>query len=296
MVSTKVLKGLGASAAIALLVIGALPTTTAYMQGKSPLPTPPPTVAPPKPTPQPTIRPTTPPVKSTPVPDEPEPQATAMAPRTVKAVPAPKLITKHIQESNAKAFYEIDVKYPAIDNPAPAWKAFNTLAEKAAQDSIAAFKKDVSAAGAITPTAAPTSTLTTLWEAFRVTRDFISVRSTISVYMAGAAHPNTVSQVLNFDPRTGKALALSDLFKQVNTDYLGTLSTYCKRQLTREGKLDFPGGASPKPENYANWNIGRLNLVISFDPYQVAPYSAGRVECQVPLRSLRRLLADPRRW
>jgi hypothetical protein len=30
--------------------------------------------------------------------------------------------------------------------------------------------------------------------------------------------------------------------------------------------------------------------------YQVAPYAAGKQQCQVPLAFLRRQLADPRRW
>lgn len=60
--------------------------------------------------------------------------------------------------------------------------------------------------------------------------------------------------------------------------------------------LIFPEGADPKPENYQNWNMGLRNLVITFDVYQVVPYAAGAQECQVPLVTLRRLLADPRRW
>ena len=262
-ISFKFLKAVGICAAIAALTIGAMPVSPAYMQGQSPLPT---------------------------------PRPTATATRPPKRVPAPKLITKRIQETNAKAFYEIDVKYPAINSTAPAWVVFNALAESQAKEAIAAFKKDVASAGVFTATGVPTHSLTVGWESYRVTNDFVSVRSTIGVYMAGAAHPNYGSRTINFDPRTSKALALGDLFKQVNTDYLGALSVYCKRVLTRQGRFDFPEGADPKPANYANWNMGRFNLLISFDPYQVTPYAAGRVECEVPLRSLRTLLAEPRRW
>ncbi len=261
----------------AALIAGLLTTTPGYMQGDSPLPTPPPTAEPePTPTPEPTVAPTP-------------------TPRPARGIPLPRLITKRIQESDATVAYELDVKYPTVSRPADVWVPFNTLVEEQVQEVIATFKADVAATGVVTYAALPSSTLSSTWEAFRATRDFISIRMTYGVYMSGAAHPNSFTRVINFDPRTGRDLALADLFRP-GVDYLKVISAYCTQALQRRGVLDFPEGVEPKPENYANWNIGRNNLVITFDPYQVAPYAAGPQECQMPLSRLRPLLAQPRRW
>lgn len=271
-------KGLGLCAIVAALIVGALPTTTAHMQGDSPLPTPPPPTAEPEPTPtpEPTVAPT-----PTPCP--------------AQTIPAPRLVTRRIQEKDAAAAYEIDVRYPVVNRPAEVWLPFNALSEAQAREVIAGFKAEVAAMGVVTQAAMPTSTLSSKWEAFRATRDFISIRSTYGVYMSGAAHPTSFTRVINFDPRTGRNLDLADLFRP-GTDYLGAIAAYCTEVLQRRGTLIFPEGAEPKPENYANWNIGRRNLVITFDVYQVAPYAAGPQECQMPLSRLRSLLANPGRW
>jgi hypothetical protein len=276
------LKGLGLCVLVAALVAGALPATTAYTQGDSPLPTPPPPTAEPAPPPTPTPTPE-PTVAPTPT------------PRLTRTLPLPRLITKRFQEKDAAKQYEINLRYLVVDKPSDAWAPFNAIAEAQVAEVIASFKQDLAAMGVITAAASPTSTLSSNWERFRLTRDFISVRLTYSVYMAGAAHPVPFTRVINFDPRTGTNLALAELFKP-GADYLGAISTYCKRVLERRGVLTFPEGVEPKPENYANWNIGRNNLVIRFDVYQVAPYAAGPQECQMPLSQLRGLLAEPRRW
>ncbi len=270
------LRGFSLCAIVAALVVSALPVTTARAQGNSPTPTPP--AGNPTPsftqTPKPALTPTS---------------------RSVRSIPTPRLATRRIQENDAAAGYEIDVRYAAVNRPADAWLPFNVLSEAQAREVIADFKTKVAAMGVVTQAAAPTSTLSAEWEAFRATRDFISIRSTYGAYMAGAAHPTSFTRVINFDPRTGRNLDLADLFRP-GADYLGAISAYCVEALRRKDVLIFPEGAEPRPENYANWNIGRRNLVITFDVYQVAPYAAGPQECQIPLRRLRRLLANPSRW
>ncbi len=276
--SSEIVRSFGACLVVVAVAIGLLPATTAHMQGDSPLPTPPPPA-----TQEPTVVP------------PPLPPAPTTAPRTNLSARAPRIVTQRIQENDPAAPYLIDVRYPQVAGSPDAWLGFNTYAEGQAQDLVAQFKNDVTTAGTVTATDLPTNTLYATFEVFRATRDFLSIRWTISTYSAGAAHPNTFSRVINYDARTDKDLSLGDLFKP-SADYLKTLSDYCTRVLQRRNRLDFPKGAEPKPENYANWNIGRFNLVISFDPYVVAPYAAGRQECQVPLRTLRTVLAEPRRW
>jgi len=267
---SSLLKTFGACVIVASIAVSMLPATTAHMQGQSPLPTPPP--------PQPTVAP--------------KPPTAPRVPRTS----APRLVTKTITETDATVPFEINVRYPAIDSANAPWATFNADVLKQVQDTISAFKTDLQAATPITGMDSMTSTLYGAFQTFRVTRDFVSVRMGYSLYIAGAAHPASFSRVLNFDANAGKLIELNELFKSVNTDYLGTLSSLCKRQLARRDVLAFPEGLDPKPANFATWNMGRFNLVITFDPYQVAPYAVGPQECEIPLRTLRRILAEPRRW
>lgn len=206
-----------------------------------------------------------------------------------------RLITQRIQKQGAAPAYEVDVRYPAVENPSGVWRTFNALSQADARSMIANFDADVAELGIITETSVPTSALAATWEAFRASPDFVSVRINYGVYMAGAAHPTSFTRVINFDPRTGSNLALSALFRP-DVDYLGEIATYCTDVLRRRDVLVFPEGAAPLEENYANWNISRTHLVITFDVYQVAPYAAGEQECRIPLRRLRSLLATPARW
>lgn len=247
------------------VIAAALPPATAFMQTDSPLPT-----AAPVATPQPATRPSRP------------------------AVP-PKITTQVLQEvTTTLPIYAIDVKYPMAP-PEGNNNTFNRLAREQVDGVIAAFKKDLAASDIVTDVAYITNSLNIDYRIIRNLKGIISTRFSNGIYFAGAAHPNTFSSVLNFDLNTGQPITLAEVFKP-DVDYLSILSNYCKRVLQRRGVLDFPEGADPKPENYQNWNMGRYNLVITYDAYQVAPYALGPQECQVPLVFLRRHLADPRRW
>jgi len=49
----------------------------------------------------------------------------------------------------------------------------------------------------------------------------------------------------------------------------------------------FPEGAEPKPENYQVWNFDFDNLLITFEQYQVMPYSAGPQTMTIPYYRLK---------
>lgn len=270
------LKRLGACVIAGAVIATAIPTTTAYMQGDSPLPTPVPTAAP---------KPTAAPVRPAPAPTR----------RPVVRPPAPpKISTQVILEGGVNPDFIIDVKYPMAP-PEGNNNTFNVKASDMVNAIVTEFKTEVAANGVITDMPTFTNSLYIDYKVIRNAKGIISVRFNNSVYLAGAAHPNPFTRVLNFDFTTGAEIQLSEVFKP-GVDYLTTLSNYCKRVLQRRGVLDFPEGADPKPENFQNWNMGLRNLVITFDVYQVAPYAAGPQECQVPLLTLRRQLAEPARW
>jgi Protein of unknown function (DUF3298) len=198
---------------------------------------------------------------------------------------------KTISEKNDGQKYEINVDYPYLESSDTSSLSFNQTAEKIATENVAAFKESLSP-----PVADQSSGLEVTYDVLRSDSEYISVRFGVSAYLAGMAHPSYASRVLNWDVRNGKALVLDDVFKP-KSGYLRTVANYCTSLLRKQKKLDFPTGAQPKDLNYVNWNINiNKGLLISYDPYQVGPWAAGRIECQVPLKTLSRILKEPKRW
>lgn len=119
----------------------------------------------------------------------------------------------------------------------------------------------------------------------------VSLHFTISNYIAGAAHPFSYASTLNYELETGRTLQMDNLFLP-GSDYLGTISAQCIQIINETGYMDWPEGAEPIPENYLNWNITPDGILISFDPYQIAPYAVGPQQALVPYTALQPMI-DP---
>jgi hypothetical protein len=127
----------------------------------------------------------------------------------------------------------------------------------------------------------------------------VSVQVDIGGYSAGAAHPNSYADVINFDLRNGKQLKLSDLFKP-GAKYLPALSSYCVQDLKKQSKkkgadglLDddwIQRGAGSDANNFRSWTITKNGIGIIFDSYQVGPYAAGPQYVLVPYTALKEII------
>ena len=92
---------------------------------------------------------------------------------------------------------------------------------------------------------------------------------------------------------------MSDLFLS-NSDYLNYISSYCIADLRsyaqKEGYNNIDDmiiqGASPDIKNFDAWNITIDSLVITFNPYQVAPYVFGIQTVSIPLNNMLNMI-DP---
>jgi hypothetical protein len=127
------------------------------------------------------------------------------------------------------------------------------------------------------------------------TRDLLSVyfHNTYSIF--GGAHPSHHSFALNFDLKTGRQIRLADLFKP-NSNYLKIISRHCIKAMTGEEQTEneeIKRGASPSLANYAIWNLNRDSLLITFERYQVAAYSAGEPEVVIPFEAIKNII-NPR--
>jgi hypothetical protein len=217
------------------------------------------------------------------------------------------IAAKQIKESNKKLKYEIAATYPQLTGSTdPNFEKFNQTVRGLVNRNVGSFKKDVAPENEPTPDPSLTSQSEEIGSDIQIAYtialakdDLISVEFSISSYYAGAAHPNSASQTLNFDLRNGKQLKLADLF-QPGSKYLQTISAYCVKELTAQaqkqgadGMLDeewIHRGAGAEADNYQNWTVTKKGLAITFDPYQVAPYAAGPQYVTVPYSSLKDII------
>lgn len=110
----------------------------------------------------------------------------------------------------------------------------------------------------------------------------------------GGAHGNTRSEGFVFERKTGRRLALADLFKP-GSKYLDELSRRSVPLLVKSlGGYGDPEwiakGAAPTAENYALFALAGDRLFLFFPAYQVGPYVSGPQTVRLPLSSLRALL------
>lgn len=210
---------------------------------------------------------------------------------------SPKILPKIIKEANKEKRYTVEAEYPQMDGDTR-FDGFNREARNLITKDIAAFKTAETSEEAETtgdlPAETQNSTLDAGYEFRYATDDLISVAWTESTYSRGAAHPNSLTQVLNYDVKKAKKLTLADLFID-KSKYLTLISNFCMKELKDRSKrpdsmiMDdtIESGAGPRADNYRAWAITKKGLWITFDPYQVAAYAAGPQYVLVPYSALK---------
>ena len=209
------------------------------------------------------------------------------------------LTAKQIKESNKKLMYEIAAQYPQFSGGSnPNFEKFNQLVRGIVTKEVSQFKKDVQPEeGEERPEGSMGSDISIGYEVALAQDDLVSVQFDVGSYFQGAAHPNSYTEVVNYDLKNGKQLNLSDLFKP-GSKFLQVIATYAiadlKKQSQEKGS-ELPddliqSGAGASPKNYRSWKITRKGLGINFDPYQVGPYAAGAHYVLVPYATLKEVI------
>ncbi len=214
---------------------------------------------------------------------------------------AVQVTSKVIHERNKQKHYTVDAKYPQIDGD-PRFDNFNKEARAMITKDVAAFKAGETGAEADTGTVladeARESTLDIGYEIRCATDQLISVEFSEATYEAGAAHDNIATSVLNYDVKSGRKLALADLFNP-KSNYLSVISAYCLKDLRDRAKKDkgtmlqedmMKDGASPRADNYRACAITKNGLWVTFDPYQVAAFAGGPQHVLVPYSALKDII------
>lgn len=213
---------------------------------------------------------------------------------------AVKVVPKVIRENNKEKRYTVDAEYPQIEGDAR-FDGFNREARNLIAKDVAAFKSAETEVEGDEPVDLPAETQNSSLNGgydFRyATDDLISVEFGEGTYSRGAAHGNHLTQVLNYDVKNKKKLALADLFID-KSKYLTAISNYCMKELKERAKKEdsmiledqIESGAGPRADNYRAWAITKKGLWITFDPYQVAAYAAGPQNVLVPYSALKDII------
>jgi len=211
------------------------------------------------------------------------------------------IVARQIKENNKKLRYEIAVEYPQLSGASNAsFDKFNQAVKNLVNSRVNEFKKGmVDPEREVPPDGSMGSDLGIGYTIALARDDLVSIQFTLSSYESGAAHPNSSSEVLNFDLKNGKALKLGDLFNP-GARYLAAISTYCIRDLKRQSKErgadamledeQIQNGAAANPKNYKSWTVTKRSLGITFDSYQVAPYAAGPQQVSIPYSALKEVI------
>jgi hypothetical protein len=219
------------------------------------------------------------------------------------------IVSRQIREKNKKLRYEVDVQYPQLSGSVdPNFEKFNQTVRSLITKKVNEFKKEMTPtaedeptpdAADETPTESLGSDITIGYEVALAKDDLIGIEFTVSSYSAGAAHPNSYTEVVNFDLKNGKAIKLADLFLP-GSKYLQTLSAYCIQALKKQAKEQgadaivdddwIKKGAAPELTNYDNWTITKKGLGITFDPYSVGSYAAGPQHVLAPYSALKEII------
>ncbi|HEV7682410.1 MAG TPA: RsiV family protein, partial [Pyrinomonadaceae bacterium] len=219
------------------------------------------------------------------------------------------IASKQIKEKNKTLKYEVAAAYPQLTGSVdPNYEKFNQAVRSLITRKVSDFKKEMipdpeddtnSDENPTNIEESLSSDIAIGYEVALAKDDLIGIEFTVSSYSAGAAHPNSYTDVVNFDLKNGKAIKLADLFTP-GSKYLQTLSTYCIQDLKKQAKAQGDSaamdddwinrGAGAALTNYDNWSITKKGLKITFDPYQVAAYAAGPQSVLVPYSALKEII------
>lgn len=220
-----------------------------------------------------------------------EPSITPSLTVTVtKPAPQPELQAtiseKQISEEVINPKYLLQVYYPFLEG-VPRAALFNQRIEDFVNTEISSFIKTVEENEDWRKENMPEagSDLRITYEITSQEGNLLSVLFSISFYTAGAAHPGFYVNSFNYNLALGQFVDLPELFKP-GSSFLELISEYCIDELNKSGVMAWEDGAKPVLSNYKDWNTLEEGILISFDPYQVAPGAAGLLQVVVPFEVL----------
>lgn len=196
---------------------------------------------------------------------------------------------------------EINVAYPQVGGIADKEQAelVNGELEHIAVSTMAEFQSEVAETASPDPLGSK-STIDISYHVALLTAEVVSVRYDISVYSAGAAHPNAFYKTLTWDIAGGAELQLEDHFRP-GADWVRRFSELSMAKLRahyreiglESSDFEIENGAGARAENFRNWTMNGEGITVWFENYQVAPYAAGPQQVLIAWSEIEDIV-DPR--
>lgn len=163
--------------------------------------------------------------------------------------------------------YKIDIAYPKFGNTAA-----DTQTQILVENALNEFKDYPPNP---TPTAAKNEMIGLYRDAY-VDSDLYGARMDIYQY-TGGAHGGTTAYGLNYHA-DGSAYTLEEALALIGQS-LEQVAERATAELTEQyDMVQFPEGATPTPQNYGTFVIGKDAVTFVFQQYQVQAYAAGMPE------------------
>ncbi len=188
----------------------------------------------------------------------------------------------------------VKIKYPVYAESAPFFAVANASIRAKVKNEVDDFLKNEKDPN-ITPSSSnDPSTLTGNYVLGEGAYDTLPITFSLSSFSSGGAHPYDYDTVLTLDTQTGRLVENKNFFKGKN--YVKILSEISLDFLKEKFKNDgpdsyFPDGASADVDNFSEMRLDPQTLTIIFNPYQVAPYSVGKIEVPISLEKLKNVLS-----
>ncbi len=112
---------------------------------------------------------------------------------------------------------------------------------------------------------------------------------TVNSY-TGGAHGMQFRKTFSFN-KEGQLLTISSLFNN-GLDGLASFSDLVQKELLKRDGAQaswISDGASPKEENYQSFIVTDAGITVLFDPYQVAPWSDGAIDINIPVSAFKKI-------
>lgn len=201
------------------------------------------------------------------------------------------------EKKETTSTYEISLRYPQLVGDNPSLKKINDYLSSSINESAENFKRQVnenqdfnSNLPANMKSALYIESDEAILQGYANDITVTSIPLTVSEYFAGAAHPNNALISHSFNLETGEKVEIGDLFTR--SDYESYLSQTTRNALKKYSLNGEPlnldpamieGGTQPHEKNFSNFMLDDNQLIIIFNPYQVAPYAVGVLKVGVEI-------------
>ncbi|MEM6348075.1 MAG: RsiV family protein [Bacteroidota bacterium] len=184
----------------------------------------------------------------------------------------------HLHRESAGKTCEIDVYYPYFyDFPAGVAERINAEMMGPSEEEIVARLAECQVDDELDEVAMGSI----VSEGFRINAfvgPIMSISYDFYAYFSGAAHGNYGSDTYNFDMRTGQRLMPKDLFVEGYEEGLSAMIEQRLKEFYPEDHSYFEFRGIHAEQDY---DLFADSLGVYFDPYEIAPYAAGRIEVRL---------------